>query len=265
MASKDPNQLPSLPDGWSKHFLRREGMRKSTSSAEVNNYSKLNSPLCQKSLSKSSKYDVSNYKTRYSNYENEKRLTYDPPKPTSKSVLTNNQKVKNSESKPFSQCPICGASITNVPSHIKAVHSKHRDNHKYLPPCPKLASKTKGSKSNLKPTAERSQGVPLNESNIGFKMLLKAGWDGVSGLGRNGHGRRSPVKTVVKNDRKGLGIGDKKHMKNNHFVSKDKKSFASTNTFVHAIQKQKYQEAFRALQCNKRSVREPNRFGRKQK
>ena len=99
----------------------------------------------------------------------------------------------------------------------------------------------------------------FNESNIGFKMLMKAGWDGVSGLGRNGHGRRSPVKTVVKNDRKGLGIGD------NHFVSKDKKSFASTNTFVHAIQKQKYQEAFRALQCNKRSVRESNRLGRKQK
>ena len=42
---------------------------------------------------------------------------------------------------------------------------------------------------------------------------MKAGWNGVSGLGCNGHGKQSPVKTVIEYDRKGLGIDhqSKKH------------------------------------------------------
>ena len=46
---------------------------------------------------------------------------------------------------------------------------------------------------------------------------------------------------MMKNDRKGLGIRDKKQKKTTHFRSKNGKSLASTNLFVHAIQKQQYQ------------------------
>ena len=79
-------------------------------------------------------------------------------------------------------------------------------------------------------------------------------WRRQGGLGRNGHGRWSPMKTVMKNDRKGHGIKDKKNMKINQFGSKDGKSVATTNPFVHAIQKQQYEEALRAIHCNKRHV-----------
>ena len=45
----------------------------------------------------------------------------------------------------------------------------------------------------------------IPEGNIGFKLLLKDGWDKEQGLGPEGKGLKFPVKTVLKRDRQGLG------------------------------------------------------------
>jgi hypothetical protein len=48
-------------------------------------------------------------------------------------------------------------------------------------------------------------GIP--ESNAGFQMLARLGWDREEGLGPEGRkGGKFPVKTVLKKDRKGLGF-----------------------------------------------------------
>jgi len=46
-------------------------------------------------------------------------------------------------------------------------------------------------------------GIP--ESNKGFQLMLKGGWDKSSGLGPDGKGHKFPVKTILKRDKLGLG------------------------------------------------------------
>ncbi|XP_072945203.1 G patch domain and ankyrin repeat-containing protein 1 homolog [Epargyreus clarus] len=46
----------------------------------------------------------------------------------------------------------------------------------------------------------------IPESNRGYQIMLKVGWDKESGLGRDGSGKLYPVKAVQKLDRKGLGL-----------------------------------------------------------
>ncbi|CAG5132947.1 unnamed protein product [Candidula unifasciata] len=64
----------------------------------------------------------------------------------------------------------------------------------------------------------------LPETNKGFDMLLKMGWQVDKGLGPHGDGPKYPVKTVLKLDRKGLGIDNcaKKKAKITHFNPNDK-------------------------------------------
>eukprot|EP01147_Barroeca_monosierra_P000831 gene831-4111_t len=45
----------------------------------------------------------------------------------------------------------------------------------------------------------------LTQSNKGYRLLKRLGWDEESGLGPIGTGKKQPVKTVLKRDRKGLG------------------------------------------------------------
>ncbi|XP_063829653.1 G patch domain and ankyrin repeat-containing protein 1 homolog [Ostrinia nubilalis] len=49
----------------------------------------------------------------------------------------------------------------------------------------------------------------IPESNRGYQIMLKVGWDKESGLGPDGSGKKYPIKTVLKQDRKGLGHGKK--------------------------------------------------------
>uniref|UniRef100_V5HQY3 Putative major histocompatibility complex protein bat4 n=1 Tax=Ixodes ricinus TaxID=34613 RepID=V5HQY3_IXORI len=49
-------------------------------------------------------------------------------------------------------------------------------------------------------------GIP--ESNAGFRMLLGMGWNRERGFGPQESGRKFPVKTVLKRDRCGLGVGE---------------------------------------------------------
>lgn len=55
-----------------------------------------------------------------------------------------------------------------------------------------------------KSTVKTVYGIP--ERNRGFRLLLDSGWDRERGLGPEGkEGRKLPIKTVLKKDRKGFG------------------------------------------------------------
>ena len=68
-----------------------------------------------------------------------------------------------------------------------------------------------------------SYGIP--ESNRGFQMLLRSGWDREKGLGPHKQGQRFPVKTVLKQDRLGFGSGGgegKQKARVTHFSAHDR-------------------------------------------
>ncbi|KAJ0174476.1 hypothetical protein K1T71_009584 [Dendrolimus kikuchii] len=56
--------------------------------------------------------------------------------------------------------------------------------------------------------------IPANyvipSSNRGYQIMLKAGWNKECGLGPDGSGKRYPLKSVQKKDRKGLGSDKRK-------------------------------------------------------
>lgn len=57
--------------------------------------------------------------------------------------------------------------------------------------------------------ASRGKKIPTNyvipESNRGYQIMLKGGWDKQTGLGPDGTGNKYPLRTTQKKDRKGLG------------------------------------------------------------
>uniref|UniRef100_A0A8C5MQ47 G-patch domain and ankyrin repeats 1 n=1 Tax=Leptobrachium leishanense TaxID=445787 RepID=A0A8C5MQ47_9ANUR len=61
----------------------------------------------------------------------------------------------------------------------------------------------------------------IPENNVGFKMMLKDGWDQESGLGPSGTGRKFPVQTVLKRDQKGFGFQTDQKAKVTHFPAHD--------------------------------------------
>lgn len=71
---------------------------------------------------------------------------------------------------------------------------------------------------------KRNPGFQISESNVGFKLMRKAGWDGTSGLGEEGKGKLFPVKTIFKQDRRGIESGDLKKCRITHFGPNDVKS-----------------------------------------
>ena len=67
----------------------------------------------------------------------------------------------------------------------------------------------------------------IPEANQGFQMMLKSGWKSNKGLGPKSSGKLYPVKTVLKNDRKGVGHPNEKNEKKvTHFAPFDASSVA---------------------------------------
>ena len=52
---------------------------------------------------------------------------------------------------------------------------------------------------------EEGDGRPLDSSNVGFKLLKKAGWSEGQGLGKLGSDIKSPVRALANSGRRGLG------------------------------------------------------------
>ncbi|XP_064607530.1 G patch domain and ankyrin repeat-containing protein 1-like [Liolophura sinensis] len=63
----------------------------------------------------------------------------------------------------------------------------------------------------------------IPESNRGFQMMVKSGWNVDKGLGSEGQGRKFPVRTVMKRDRLGLGSTKEEKAKSRvtHFSAND--------------------------------------------
>uniref|UniRef100_V9KYI1 G patch domain and ankyrin repeats 1 n=1 Tax=Callorhinchus milii TaxID=7868 RepID=V9KYI1_CALMI len=61
----------------------------------------------------------------------------------------------------------------------------------------------------------------IPETNRGFKMMLRGGWDREKGLGPDGSGQKFPVKTVLKRDQRGLGFQSDLKAKVTHFDAGD--------------------------------------------
>lgn len=70
----------------------------------------------------------------------------------------------------------------------------------------------------------------IPDHNVGFKMMLKEGWDRESGLGPEGAGRKFPIQTVLKRDQKGLGFHSDQKPKVTHFSANDTLAIARPQT-----------------------------------
>ena len=57
----------------------------------------------------------------------------------------------------------------------------------------------------------------LPESNVGFRLMRKGGWDSEKGLGVEGTGRKYPIPTVFKRNRRGLGGGAAESARVTHY------------------------------------------------
>lgn len=62
----------------------------------------------------------------------------------------------------------------------------------------------------------------IPQSNKGFQLMIKRGWNPENGLGPSEQGTTQPIKTVLKRDRQGLGSGKKQKPRVTHFASFDK-------------------------------------------
>lgn len=61
----------------------------------------------------------------------------------------------------------------------------------------------------------------ISESNRGFQLMIKQGWDRNSGLGRARKGQLFPVKTQIRDFRTGLGVNQERDSRITHFKSND--------------------------------------------
>ncbi|XP_054834129.1 G patch domain and ankyrin repeat-containing protein 1 [Eublepharis macularius] len=66
----------------------------------------------------------------------------------------------------------------------------------------------------------------IPENNVGFRLMVKGGWDQEAGLGPEGTGRKFPIQTVLKRDQKGLGFCSNLKPKITHFNAHDRTAVA---------------------------------------
>ena len=129
-----------------------------------------------------------------------------------------------------SQAPASGSN--NVCSLRKRRHSVlDKDCYQNNFYCETCAMEVKGNETehNLSTVHQfnsqfHSADIPYSipQSNKGFQLMIKRGWNPENGLGPSEQGTLQPVKTVLKRDRQGLGAGRKQKPRVTHFASFDK-------------------------------------------
>ncbi|XP_046366569.2 G patch domain and ankyrin repeat-containing protein 1-like isoform X2 [Haliotis rufescens] len=67
----------------------------------------------------------------------------------------------------------------------------------------------------------------ISESNVGYQMMLRSGWNADRGLGPREEGQKYPVKTVLKRNREGLGGEQKSTPRVTHFPPRDVRAVAT--------------------------------------
>lgn len=110
-------------------------------------------------------------------------------------------------------CDVCKLKVTSLPEQSHSVSTLHQFNCQH---------------------EHKGVSYGISERNRGFKMMVRSGWNPDKGLGSEGQGRQFPVKTILKQDRRGLGKatsrarvthfspGDVKAVKNGHFCQAKK-------------------------------------------
>lgn len=101
--------------------------------------------------------------------------------------------ISSDEEKFEIHCSLCNINVVeeNFKEHLlSTVHQFYKQ----------LKSMEDNDQKPLKPVK-----YSLPEENKGFQLLLKSGWSKQSGLGKNQSGIKIPIKTKMKNDKKGVG------------------------------------------------------------
>ncbi|TMW91606.1 hypothetical protein EJD97_014119 [Solanum chilense] len=108
-----------------------------------------------------------------------------------------------------------------------------------------------------------STSIPIDSSNLGFKLLKKHGWKEGTGLGIAQQGRLEPVPTYIKKNKRGLGaekpkkaavhpkspghFSDRKILKDGDKESKTKgmsKKMKKVMEFEKRMQEKEFERAF---------------------
>ncbi|KAK7788555.1 hypothetical protein R5R35_011745 [Gryllus longicercus] len=100
-------------------------------------------------------------------------------------------------------------------------------------------------------------GIP--DSNKGFELMVKSGWNKELGLGPEGSGTKFPPKTILKRDRKGFGI-DSGVARVTHFKPHDTRAVEAKNRSETKIKR----EQKRSIKSHVSSERRKERFLRRE-
>ena len=140
--------------------------------------------------------------------------------------------IEETEDKSLEYCQICET------EYFKAKEKSH------VTSIVHLINENKGEKrTNL-------VNYTLKNSNRGYQMLVKSGWNEVTGLGSNEQGRIYPIKATKKDDRYGFGL-DKKN----------KKASKSNNLFSRLNESKKGSKSvFKSVKDFRKSNEKLNRF-----
>ncbi len=104
-------------------------------------------------------------------------------------------------------------------------------------------------------------GIP--ESNRGFQLLLKGGWDPERGLGPDQQGQQFPVKTVLKQDRLGFGLSSRETKPRvTHFSAHDEAAVKSHRERVEGEKERppKKKDILKAAERDRRWERRMRRY-----
>ena len=82
----------------------------------------------------------------------------------------------------------------------------------------------------------------IPQSNKGFQLMIKRGWNPENGLGPSEQGTLQPIKTVLKRDRQGLGSGRKQKPRVTHFASFDKSAIQCSPIRTRSVAKRQDEE-----------------------
>lgn len=109
---------------------------------------------------------------------------------------------KDTTENEFVECLLCGVTYKShtFKEHASSMVHIFNDNTRHVAP---------------------SHSRTISNKNIGFQMMLRSGWSVDKGLGPSGLGRKNPIKTVLKNDRTGLGLIEKREERISHFGAFD--------------------------------------------
>lgn len=118
-------------------------------------------------------------------------------------------------------CDMCKQKIENTPFKKHAASLLHNFN------------------SQSKHRVPTMYGIP--ESNKGFQMLMRSGWNKEKGLGPSGEGHKFPPKSVLKQDRTGLGAKQYK-ARVTHTPEDLRKEAKPKNTFKKQLSTSKQKE-----------------------